>query len=133
MKTIKYKFANGDKSEVEVSDDLYDFYMSLRRKETNSDKTETRRHVSLDTLVESSTEPTVNDDYFADNQVMFTNPKLERAFKLLSDKQQELIIKVFWQDMTVSEVARQEGVSVPNISMRLQRIYKKLRKILKNS
>ena len=55
---------------------------------------------------------------------------LNWAISKLLPRQQELIDKRFFQGMTATEIARGEGVTEAAIRDRLERIYKKLRKIL---
>lgn len=45
---VRYEFANGEVSEIEVDDSLGELLMDFDRQEYNNDHKETRRHVSLD-------------------------------------------------------------------------------------
>ena len=58
---------------------------------------------------------------------------LLNAIHSLDAKQQELITAVFYQKRTVSQIARESGVSQAAISQRLQTAIKNLRKLLKKT
>ena len=44
---IKYEFLNGEKIEVEISDDLGNTILQIEKATKNSDRREARRHKSL--------------------------------------------------------------------------------------
>lgn len=52
MQTIKYRFADGTTSEIEVTDEFYTLYAELVQKEKRNYWKETRLHISLDNLTE---------------------------------------------------------------------------------
>ena len=45
---VRYEFANGEISEIEVDDNLGELLVDFDRQEYNNDHKETRRHISLD-------------------------------------------------------------------------------------
>ena len=45
---VRYEFANGEISEIEVDDSLGELLLDFDRQEYNNDHKETRRHISLD-------------------------------------------------------------------------------------
>ena len=53
MQTIKYHFADGTKSEIEVTDEFYATYAELIQQEKRNYWKETRRHISLNYLLEN--------------------------------------------------------------------------------
>lgn len=53
MQTIKYIFADGTISEIEVTDEFYTIYAELMQQEKRNHWKETRRHVSLNYLLEN--------------------------------------------------------------------------------
>ena len=53
MQTIKYRFADGTTSEIEVTDEFYTLYAELVQQEKRNHWKETRRHTSLDYLNEN--------------------------------------------------------------------------------
>ena len=53
MQTIKYRFADGTTSEIEVTDEFYTLYAELVQQEKRNHWKETRRHISLEYLNEN--------------------------------------------------------------------------------
>lgn len=53
MHTIKYIFADGTASEIEVTDEFYTLYAELVQQEKRNHWKETRRHTSLENLNEN--------------------------------------------------------------------------------
>lgn len=131
MKTITYKFADGTTSKVEVSDEIYALCEEMEIEEKSSERRETRRHVSMESLVEMNLEPTVTDEYFK-NEV-FKNMEsegLQQAISQLLPSQITLLKRVFYEGESVTEIAKNDGIAVCSVSNRLARIYKKLKKFL---
>ena len=56
--------------------------------------------------------------------------RIKTALSYLSDKQRALIEKVFYNDLSLREIARQTGISHQALSQQLATIYKKLKKFL---
>ena len=73
MKEYTYKFADGSKSTVEVPDELYDILIEMDKQEKYGNRRETRRHISLESLMEQGLEPSIVDDYFAESRVINMN------------------------------------------------------------
>ena len=53
MQKIKYEFADGTTSEIEVTDELYALHLELVQQEKRNHWKETRRHISLNYLTEN--------------------------------------------------------------------------------
>lgn len=53
MQTIKYRFADGTTSEIEVTEEFYTLYAELVQQEKRNHWKETRRHISLENLNEN--------------------------------------------------------------------------------
>ena len=53
MQIIKYRFADGTTSEIEVTDEFYMLYAELVQQEKRNHWKETRRHTSLNYLMEN--------------------------------------------------------------------------------
>lgn len=53
MQTIKYTFADGTTSEIEVTDEFYTLHLQLLQEEKRNHWKETRRHISLNYLTEN--------------------------------------------------------------------------------
>lgn len=127
MKTITYRFADGTKSEVEVTDEFYEIYLGLEREMKRTERKETRRRVSLEQLIETGQEPAAKapNDTFE-----FENERLGIGYAMLLPEQRELLRRVFVERQTVTEIAQEDGVAGCSISKRLERIYAKLKKYL---
>ena len=59
-----------------------------------------------------------------------TTDEVKNAIKNLLPSQQDLIEKVFYKNMKLVDIAAQEGVTEAAIRNRLNKIYKKLKKVL---
>lgn len=128
MKKKVYKFADGTVSEVEISDEVYAVMEKLDKAEKSTERRETRRHVSLESLAEKSIEPPVTDKYdFTDDFQNIKNAELYSAIKSLSKEQKELIHKVFYERKRLKEIAKDEKVSTQIISWRLRTTLSQLR------
>ena len=130
-KVIRYAFADGTVSEVEVDDALFAAHEAMVQKEKCNHWRNTRRHVSLDYLRqhEIDIEDLFSDPFYkaADNE---DAGKLHKAILLLIPEQRELVEKVFFRHETITEIAKAENVGKSAIANRLKRIYEKLKKLL---
>ena len=130
MQTIKYTFADGTTSEIEVTDEFYTLHLQLLQEEKRNHWKETRRHISL--------------NYLTENGIDFESPaadplsallrsedekQIHTAISLLSDKQQRLLHSVFFEGKTITQTAKELGLNKSSISRQLQTIYKKLKKL----
>ena len=82
MQTIKYIFADGTTSEIEVTDEFYTLYAELVQQEKRNHWKETRRHISL--------------NYLNENGINFASP----AADLLSAKKYILTFKFLYGILT---------------------------------
>ena len=131
MPTIKYKFADGTTSEIEVSDELYALHLQLLQEEKRNHWRETRRHTSLNYLMEQGVDFTdTAADLLAAVELREDDERVHKAIAALSDKQRALLDKVFNKNMSLREIARQTGVSHQALSKQLATIYRKLKKFL---
>ena len=131
MKTIQYKFNDGSIKEISVTDELYALHLELLQEEKRNHWKETRRHISLDYLMEQGADFADGDgDPLSALLQKTDDERIHKALSLLSDKQRSLIEKVFYNDLSLREIARQTGVSHQALSQQLATIYKKLKKFL---
>ena len=132
MKTIQYKFNDGTTKEISVTDELYALHLELLQEEKRNHWKETRRHISLDYLMEQGADIADHRDGDPLSALIekTDDEKLKNALSYLSDKQQSLIEKVFYNDLSLREIARQTGISHQALSQQLATIYKKLKKLL---
>lgn len=129
MQTIKYRFADGTTSEIEVTDEFYTLYAEPVQQEKRNHWKETRRHISLDYLNENGID---FESPAADPlSVLLRNEDEERihkALSALSDKQKRLVQAVFYEGKSLREIARQAGISHQALSKQLATIARETRR-----
>ena len=129
MKKIIYQFADGTQNEVEVSDEFYAQYQEIEKEEKNKNRAETRRHISLSQMQENGFEPILQESSLEEDLLKEEMKKeLLEAISTLTPEQQDLVYKVFYENKSTSQVAKEMGVLDSSISHKLERIYKKLKK-----
>ena len=132
MQTIKYKFADGTTSTVEVSDELHAVHLEIVQQEKRNHGRETRRHTSLyyftDTGIDFEDKRTDSpfESYIRKENIA----SIRKAISMLTPKRQELVYKVFFLGKSFSAIARETGVSKSAVSRQMQTVYKHLRKYL---
>lgn len=123
---IKYTFADGIITEVEVAEEWGSVLIDLDRQEYNNNHKEKRRHYSLDACIYEGSEYAVNDkelerltkdDGMAD--------KLSAAIASLLPRQQMLIKQVFFEGKKYTEIARAEGLDPSSVRQATMRAVKK--------
>ena len=111
MQIIIYKFVDGTTNEIEVTDELYLIHLQLVQMEKRNHWRETRRHTSLNYLFENGID---FEDKSADTlAIIIRRENIERVHKALltlSDKRRDLVRKVFYEEMTMRQIASQTGV-----------------------
>ena len=128
---IKYEFLTGEIIEIEVSDDIAEVAIEIERDTYNSNRRETRRHNSIEDMEGQGLQ--FDDKGVAVATIVEekeTNEALQNALDKLLPQQKELVQKVFFQGMSIAQIARAEGVNEAAIRNRLNKIYKKLKNIL---
>lgn len=130
MPTIKYTFADGTTIEIEVTDEFYALHLHLLQMEKRNHWKETRRHISLNHLNELGVDfEDGNADPLSALIRQENDERIHKAIAGLSDKQRELVEKVFYEDMSLREIAKQTGLSHQALSQQLATIYKKIKKL----
>ena len=118
---------------VEVTEELYNIHLELLHQEKRNHWRETRRHTSLNYLFENGID---FEDKSADTlAIIIRRENIERVHKALltlSDKRRDLVRKVFYEEMTMRQIASQTGVSHTAISQRMKTIRKRLQKELRD-
>lgn len=135
MQTIKYEFNDGTTSEIEVTDEVYTLHLQLVQEEKRNHWRETRRHISLYYLLENGVDfVDTAADSFAAVELRENEERIHNAIKnQLTDKQRELAQKVFFEGMTLTDIAKEKGVSQPAITQQLATVIKKLKKLLQKT
>lgn len=131
MQKIKYEFADGTTSEIEVTDELYALHLELVQQEKRNHWKKTRRHISLNYLTENGID---FEDKAADTLSVYLrredDERIHNAITKLLPEQQALIKKIFYEGKTITEIAKAENVGKSAIANRLTRIYIKIKKFL---
>ncbi len=133
MQVIIYKFVDGTTNEIEVTDELYLIHLQLVQMEKRNHWRETRRHTSLNYLIENGID---FEDKSADTlAIIIRRENIERVHKALltlSDKRRELVNKFYYEEMTMRAIARERGVSHSSISQQMATVRKHLQKQLRD-
>lgn len=129
---IRYEFAEGATVEIEVDDSIGEVIIEIEKQEYNKNRAETRRHNSIEKMEEEEFAQFVDQkqNVETDVETSIRNDNLYAAISQLTSEQQELVQKVYFEDQTLTQIAKQDGVSVAAISNRLKKIQNRLKKIL---
>lgn len=128
---ITYEFVTGEKIEIEVNEDIANISIEIERKIYNNNQKESRRHNSIDGMEELGFQfEDINNEMEVKVEEAETTDEVRNAIKTLIPNQQDLIEKIFYKDMKIVDIAAYEGVTEAAIRNRLNKIYKKLKKIL---
>lgn len=107
---IKYKFANGDVSEVEVSEDIGDFIVDSRKKEHANDEKQRYHCYSSDATYEGMDYATPHTlESFLD--LCEKNKHIIECFDKLSETQKRRLLMLA-SGISIREIARKEKVNV---------------------
>ena len=133
MQVIIYKFVDGTTNEIEVTDELYLIHLQLVQMEKRNHWRETRRHTSLNYLIENGID---FEDKSADTLAIIIRREsidcVHKALLTLSDKRRELVHKFYYEELTMRQIASQTGVSHTAISQRMKTIRNRLKKELRD-
>ena len=131
MKRIKYEI-NGKVIDIEVTDEFAAQYEQIEAKEKRVNRKETRRHQSLDALVESGFQIADPGSDIEANLIIQNNiDVLRRALAVLTNDQKWLVEQVFYYGRKQSEIAAELGIDATSIRDRLRVIYKKIKNFRK--
>lgn len=128
MKTT-YSFVNETVS-VDIPEPWAALLDELDKQWYNSDRKETRRHISLNSMMFEGDIFAGDDDVLASLEKAETSQELQAAIAALKPEQQRLIQAVYFDEVPVSTYANLEDVSQSAISHRLKTIYAKIKKLL---
>lgn len=130
---IRFVFVDdeGVNMNVMVSRSFIETYKNLKKEEARIERKETRRHSSREMLLEKGWE-------FADNSPDPLNKimekekvnYIEKALKVLTEEQKRLASQVYYEGLSMAEIARREGVDSSAIRHRMKRIREKMKKAL---
>ena len=128
---IRYEFATGEVSEIEVSEELGRVIEEMTHQAALRDRAETRRHVSLDKLLEAGL-PLADDncvETLAERAI--DHAALLHAMEQLLPQQKELLLKVYFEERSCASIARELGQNERTVRERLYRAQNRLKIFLK--
>ena len=133
MKEINYKFSDGTKQTVKVSDEFYSVYEQMNNEEKSNNRKETRRHISMDYLNENNMQFSVPTSNLFDQLIAsIDSEKLNNAISKLNPMQQILLRRVYFFNETMASISRELGVSKSAVTQQMKVILTHLKKFLKN-
>lgn len=128
---IRYEFATGEVTEVEVSEELGQAIAEMTHRAALKDRAETRRHISLDRLlalgVQIGYEQTSTEELA---ERALNQAALLRTIETLEPQQRELIRLVYFEGRSCTDIAKSNGSNPRTIRERLYRAQKKIKKVL---
>lgn len=126
---ITYTFVDGTTATIEVDENWGKILLQLEKDDFNSQNKESRRHVSLETMVYEGVFFATNDSFF---ETLFDGPDeveiLYKAMEKLSQSQKELLKALYFEGLTQEEYAERKGVHRTAINKQHTRILKKIKK-----
>lgn len=141
-----YYSADGEKITITPDEGVTETHIELLHSLDDSEVNQQRRHshmvsVHLDNYSDDSDHnPYLSDDYLNPEVLLIEHEselehqeslvKLGEALEDLLPQQKELLIKVYQDGRTCSEIAREEGVSEAAIRNRLKKVHEKIKKYL---
>jgi RNA polymerase sigma-70 factor (ECF subfamily) len=128
---IKYEFLTGETMEIEVSETIGKVLIGIDKEAKNSDRRETRRHNSIDALTDLGVQLAATREELTDSiEAKETREALHQALDKLLPQQRELLRQIYFEDKSISEIARAEGVYESAIRNRLSKALKRIKKFL---
>ena len=124
--TYDYHF-NNETISIDIPDSDYEVLIEMDRLEYNVNHKETRRHISLEACDRDDNQLPDSTDVEETCIQRMEIDALQCAMDSLLPKQRELIRKVFFENQSITSVARAQGVNESAIRDRLSRVYKKLK------
>lgn len=127
MPIIHYKFADGHTEEIEVTDEIAAAFEQLEKYEKKVERKETRRHVSLNVLLENGFDFPIDNDDILDTIDKQEQEKLEwqeeqfrrhnvddkrkEIFSLLTYRQADAYFRHKYLYIKKTEIARYMGIT----------------------
>ena len=134
---FEYKFNGTKNTESRIVIDVEDHWVNvlheLDHQEFNNERAETRRHCSIETYDPDDHRLPSNTNVAASVEKRDNNSRLAKALSELSPSQQDLISALFFQNVSVSEYAKRNGVTPSAITQRKKTALKKLKKLLEQT
>ena len=129
---IKYKFANGEISYVEVSDEVGQAILESRRKESSLDKKEYRHSACSIDVIEFEGEEFAEKD--TPESLLFNkeeDARVKEFFAILTERQKRCL-ELRMEGKSIAEIARLEGLKFMSVKDCLTCIQKKFQTFFQN-
>ena len=133
MKKEYYLYVNGQK--VKVSEEIYKVYWREKEHEKYLEQVDRKNHLlffsSLDQdghFAETLVDESVDVEKIVETQMMIE--AVRNAISRLNVEERDIIERLYFNDETLSSVARDKGVTYQTIQWRKDRILRKLKEIL---
>ena len=127
---IRYEFATGEVSEIEVSEELGRALEEIAHKAKLRDRAESRRHDSFEALMEQGAQFAAQQASVEElAEAALDKAALSRAMQGLEPQQRKLVRMAYFEGRSIASIARSENVHPATISHRLERIQKRLKKM----
>lgn len=124
---INYTFANGETSEVEVSEEIGNVILDSRREESNLDRKERYHCYSLDAAEFEGAEYADGDTPETALFSQLERSHIAEVFDELSETQKRRLL-LLAQGLSVREIARREGKDIKTIRQSIDGARKKFLK-----
>lgn len=124
---INYTFANGETSDVEVSEEIGTMILDSRREESNLDRKERYHCYSLDAAAFESEDYADGDTPETELFLQLENQHIAETFDKLSEVQKRRLLMLA-QGVSIREIARREGKDIKTIRESIEGARKKFLK-----
>lgn len=124
---INYTFANGEVSDVEVSEEIGTVILDSRREESNLDRKERYHCYSLDGAEFEGMEMAEDNTPETELFLQLENQHIAETFDRLSEVQKRRLL-LLAQGLSVREIARREGKDIKTIRESIEGTRKKFLK-----
>ena len=128
---IEYSFANGEKSEVEISEEIGGVILDMERETGNLERKERYHCYSLDAADFDGKDYASGEDIPSDYIQREENKSLYDALTKLPGPQKRRLLQVA-DGMSMQEIARKEGVGYYSVYKSIEAARKNIKKFLKN-
>lgn len=124
---IKWTFAEGPSSEVEVNEEIGNFIIDSRRKEENAARNSRRRCYSLDAIDFEGEEFGYNDPNYLEEEE--TTQEMKKLLSHLTETQRRRLL-MYAKGLTYREIAAIEGANPKSVYECVEGARKKLKNFI---